>query len=74
MGFASNFVVAGPHRQPFARRAQLNANQIQVESNNSKVILRGSVHSWDEKDQAEQAAWGAPGVTKVENDVIVSPF
>jgi osmotically-inducible protein OsmY len=58
----------------FARRAQLNANQIQVESNNSKVILRGNVHSWDEKDQAEQAAWGAPGVTKVENDVIVSPF
>jgi osmotically-inducible protein OsmY len=58
----------------FARRAQLNANQIRVESNDSKVILRGSVHSWDEKDQAEQAAWGAPGVTKVENDVIVSPF
>jgi osmotically-inducible protein OsmY len=58
----------------FARRAQLNANQIRVESSDNKVILRGSVHSWDEKDQAEQAAWGAPGVTKVENDVIVSPF
>ena len=58
----------------FARRAQLDANQIKVESTDSKVILRGSVHSWDEKDQAEQAAWGAPGVTKVENDVIVSPF
>jgi osmotically-inducible protein OsmY len=58
----------------FARRAQLNAKQITVESSDNKVILRGSVHSWDEKDQAEQAAWGAPGVTKVENDVIVSPF
>jgi osmotically-inducible protein OsmY len=57
----------------FARRAQLDANQIRVESTDNKVILRGSVHSWDEKDDAEQAAWAAPGVTKVENNVIVNP-
>jgi osmotically-inducible protein OsmY len=57
----------------FARRAQLDANQIRVESSESKVILRGSVHSWDERDQAEQAAWAAPGVTKVDNNVLVIP-
>ena len=57
----------------FARRAQLDANQIKVESTDSKVILRGSVHSWNEREQAEQAAWSAPGVSKVENNVIVSP-
>ena len=57
----------------FARRAQLDANQIRVESTDNKVILRGSVHSWDEKDDAEQAAWAAPGVTKVENNVMVIP-
>ncbi len=57
----------------FARRAQFDANQIRVESSDGKVILRGSVHSWDEKEQAEQAAWAAPGVTNVENDVIVNP-
>jgi osmotically-inducible protein OsmY len=57
----------------FARRAQFDANQIKVESSDGKVILRGSVHSWDEKEQAEQAAWAAPGVTNVENDVIVNP-
>jgi osmotically-inducible protein OsmY len=55
----------------FARRAQLDANQIRVESSDGKVILRGRVHSWDEREQAEQAAWAAPGVTKVENKVIV---
>jgi osmotically-inducible protein OsmY len=44
-----------------------------VETSDNKVILRGSVHSWDEKEQAEQAAWAAPGVTKVENNVIVMP-
>ena len=57
----------------FARRAQLDANQIKVESTDSKVTLRGSVHSWDEKEQAEQAAWAAPGVSNVENYVIVNP-
>jgi len=57
----------------FARRAQLDANQIRVESSDSKVVLRGSVRSWDEKELAEHAAWAAPGVSKVENDVIVSP-
>ena len=57
----------------FARRAQLDANQIRVEATDNKVILRGSVHSWDEKEVAEQAAWAAPGVTRVENNVIVNP-
>ena len=57
----------------FARRAQLDANQIRVESTGSRVTLRGNVHSWDEKEQAEQAAWAAPGVTRVENNLLVGP-
>jgi osmotically-inducible protein OsmY len=57
----------------FARRAQLDANQIRVESADSRVILRGSVHTWSEKEQAEQAAWAAPGVTRVENNLFVNP-
>lgn len=57
----------------FARRAQLDANQIRVEATDNRVTLRGSVHSWDEREDAEEAAWAAPGVTKVENDVIVIP-
>jgi osmotically-inducible protein OsmY len=56
----------------FARLAQLDANQIKVEAVDSKVILRGTVRSWDEKEQAETAAWSAPGVSKVQNDVVIS--
>jgi osmotically-inducible protein OsmY len=56
----------------FERLAQFDANQITIEARDSKVILRGNVRSWDEKDQAEQAAWAAPGVTSVENHVVVA--
>jgi osmotically-inducible protein OsmY len=56
----------------FERRALLDAGQIKVESTDSKITLRGSVHSWDEREQAEQAAWAAPGVSKVENYVTVT--
>ena len=58
----------------FARRAQLDANQIKVESIDNKVVLRGNVRSWQAKDQAEQAAWSAPGVSSVENNVVVTPW
>jgi osmotically-inducible protein OsmY len=58
----------------FARRAQLDANQIKVDSIDNKVVLRGNVRSWQAKDQAEQAAWSAPGVSSVENNVVVTPW
>lgn len=57
----------------FARRAHLEAKQIKVATADSKVTLRGTVQTWSEKEQAEQAAWSAPGVTKVENDLVVCP-
>ena len=43
-----------------------------MESDGGKVTLSGTVHSWTEYDEAGWAAWGAPGVTEVENDLAVS--
>ncbi len=56
------------------RDAQLEANQITVETNGGEVILRGKVHSWAERKEAERAAWAAPGVTKVDNRLSVELF
>ncbi len=55
-------------------RLLLNAEKIQVDISGNKVILRGSVGSWADHDEAEQAAWSAPGVSEVENKILVIPF
>lgn len=57
----------------FKRNAELDARRVGVESTNGKVILRGNVHSWSERDEAEQAAWAAPGVSEVDNRLTVTP-
>ena len=51
------------------RAAELDAQQIVVEVVNDKVSLYGTVHTWAERSEAERAAWSAPGVRLVENDL-----
>lgn len=53
------------------RAAEIDASHIAVEANGSEVILRGTVRSWAERERAEQAAWSAPGVAKVDNRIRV---
>jgi osmotically-inducible protein OsmY len=54
------------------RAAELDAERIRVDVNGDKVTLRGDVHSWAERSEAERAAWSAPGVAKVEDDLVVA--
>ena len=53
------------------RSAELDASRITVEASGSEVVLRGTVRSWAERQEAERAAWAAPGVTRVENRISI---
>jgi osmotically-inducible protein OsmY len=57
--------VKGKIEEALRRSAELNARRIIVEVWDSTVKLYGSVSSWAERDEAEQAAWFAPGTTEV---------
>jgi osmotically-inducible protein OsmY len=54
------------------RTAQSDAQRITIDVQGEKVILKGTVHSWAEKQEAERQAWAAPGVLAVENQITIS--
>ena len=54
------------------RSAQVDAQRITVEVQGTKAILRGTVRAWAEREEAERAAWAAPGITAVENLITIS--
>lgn len=78
----TNLITVKPRTQPrdvkeriensFERLAVLDAERISVQVSGGEVTLRGSVRSWSERDEAEKAAWRAPGVWKVNNYITVS--
>ena len=55
------------------RSADVEAHRLSVSVDGSIVTLSGHVRSCHEKQEAERAAWAAPGVTRVENLIVVTP-
>jgi len=54
-----------------ARRADREARHVDVRVEGSKVTVSGRVGSWAERDAVRGAAWSAPGVSVVVDDLVV---
>jgi osmotically-inducible protein OsmY len=75
----SNLIVVKPLATPtdlkkkiedaLVRSAEVDAKNITVEVQGGKVILKGKVRSWAERQEAERAAWLAPGISSVDNQI-----
>jgi osmotically-inducible protein OsmY len=60
-------------KDALARQAEREARGIDVAIAGSTATLRGAVHSWAERNAAQGAAWSAPGITLVVNELRVQP-
>ncbi|SDU19648.1 Osmotically-inducible protein OsmY, contains BON domain [Polaribacter sp. Hel1_33_78] len=56
-------------KKAFHRMATIDSNAIILETHGHTVTLRGKVHSIKEKEEAETAAYNAPGVYNVKNEL-----
>jgi osmotically-inducible protein OsmY len=59
-------------KKAFKRNASLDAKDLDVSTDNGSVTLKGTVSSWAEHDEAVEAAWAAPGVNSVNDDLRVA--
>lgn len=55
----------------FERNARIDAGNVNVEVEGTKVILKGRVRAWAEHEEAAKAAWSIPGVAEVDNQIRV---
>ncbi len=58
--------------QALVRNAEIDALNVRVAADGGAVTLSGSVQTWGEKAEAGTAAWNAPGVNTVRNDIAVT--
>jgi len=79
----TNNIIVKPHVQAgdvqakieaaFKRSAEIDARRVSVTATGGTIVLNGHVRSWAERQEAERAAWAAPGVSQVDDRITVVP-
>lgn len=59
-------------RRALQRSADIEANNIDIRTVGNKVIIKGKARSWAERREIERAAWSSPGVTEIEDDLLIT--
>jgi osmotically-inducible protein OsmY len=59
-------------RAAFERSAELDSGSVTVEVHGNRIVLGGNVKNWSERDDAVRAAWSVPGVTAVEDHLLIA--
>ena len=59
-------------KKAFKRNAALDADDLHISTDDGTVTVKGTVSSWAEHDEAVDAAWAAPGVSSVHDDLTVA--
>jgi osmotically-inducible protein OsmY len=57
----------------FKRSAEIDSSRVHVNVHDGEMLLTGNVRSWAERQEEERAAWAAPGVTKVDDQLHIVP-
>lgn len=69
----SPFEVGDRIKDALRRNAELDADRIVVEAADGRITLQGWVRSYAGRQDAERAAWAAPGVTSVDDNISIDP-
>ncbi len=66
-------VIRDSIKKALERSADIEADRIIIETQGNKITLRGKARSWSERNEVERAAWCAPGVMEVEDNLVIAP-
>jgi osmotically-inducible protein OsmY len=60
-------------KKALERSAEIEAAGINIVTEGGRIVLRGKVRSWGERNEVERAVWATPGVMEVKDELIIAP-